>query len=150
MESSALNAVGVWFYSQSTDRYLYLLRRGSKHPGHWGLAGGKVEAGETLITAMARECREELGFMPDCLSLTPLEKFTSDDSAFFYHTFFACVATEFQPVLNHEHMGYAWIESGVWPKPLHPGLWSTVHFDAVQDKLKVIRDRLRVDQLQLQ
>ena len=33
MESSAVNAVGVWFYSIDTQRYLYLMRNDPKHPG---------------------------------------------------------------------------------------------------------------------
>ena len=60
-----VNAVGVWFYSQSTNRYLYLLRNDPKHPDSWGLPGGKMESGETIISAMTRECQEELGAMPD-------------------------------------------------------------------------------------
>ena len=49
-------------------------------------------------------------------------------------------AEEFVPVLNDEHLGYAWIDSGTWPRPMHPGLWSTVNMEAVQDKI------LRVEQ----
>ena len=87
MESSSVNAVGVWFYSVVTQRYLYLLRNDSRHPGSWGLPGGKIESGETLMQAMTRECTEELGCMPEYLKLVPLEKFTSADSGFVYHTF---------------------------------------------------------------
>ena len=64
MESSALKAVGVWFRSRDTGRYLYLLRNDVKHPGAWGLPGGKIETGETLLGGMERECIEELGFFP--------------------------------------------------------------------------------------
>jgi len=56
-----LKAVGVWFRSSATGRYLYLLRNDTRHPGTWGLPGGKVESGETLLGAMERECIEELG-----------------------------------------------------------------------------------------
>ena len=47
MESSPVNAVGIWFYAQDTQRYLYLLRNDPRHPSTWGLAGGKIEEGET-------------------------------------------------------------------------------------------------------
>jgi 8-oxo-dGTP pyrophosphatase MutT (NUDIX family) len=142
MENSTLNAVGIWFYSVSTHRYLYLLRNDTRHPDSWGLPGGKVEENETLIQAMFRECKEELGTMPEYLKLVPIEKFTSADGGFSYHTFFCSVASEFAPVLNEEHVGWAWIASGTWPRPMHPGLWSTVNFDAVRGKMSTIENSI--------
>ena len=138
MESSVVNAVGIWFYALDTQRYLYLLRNDPRHPGTWGLPGGKIDAGETLIQAIQRECTEEMGSMPEYIRLAPLEKFTSADHGFVYHTFFCSVESEFAPVLNDEHVGWAWIASGHWPKPMHPGLWSTVNFDAVREKTSVM------------
>jgi len=146
MENSTVNAVGVWFYSVSTQRYLYLLRNDTRHPGSWGLPGGKCETGETLMEAMVRECQEELGHMPDYLRLIPIEKFTSSDGGFAYHTFFCSVASEFVPVLNDEHIGWAWIDSGTWPKPMHPGLWSTVNFDAVRGKMATVEHTVQTSQ----
>lgn len=138
MESSVVNAVGIWFYALDTQRYLYLLRNDPRHPGTWGLPGGKIDAGETLIQAIERECTEEMGSMPNYIRLAPLEKFTSADNGFVYHTFFCSVESEFAPVLNDEHVGWAWIASGHWPRPMHPGLWSTVNFDAVREKTSVM------------
>jgi 8-oxo-dGTP pyrophosphatase MutT (NUDIX family) len=140
MEHSSVNAVGVWFYSFDTQRYLYLMRNDPKNPNTWGLPGGKVESNETLMDTITRECTEELGFMPDYLRLVPLEKFTSTDNVFVYHTFFCCVASEFRPDLNDEHLGYAWMDSSVLPKPMHPGLWNTVNFDIVKQKIATLKD----------
>ena len=111
------------------------MRNDPRHPNNWGLPGGKVEAGETLFDSISRECIEELGAMPNYIRLVPLEKFTTSDAGFAYHTFFCSVLTEFTPILNDEHVGYAWLNSGIWPKPMHPGLWSTVNFEAVRDKI---------------
>jgi hypothetical protein len=91
---------------------------------------------------MERECIEELGFFPTYLRLIPLEKFTSADSAFEYHTWVCVVATEFTPRLNYEHLGYAWIDKGAWPKPMHPGLWNTVNLEAVQSKILLVEQDL--------
>lgn len=146
METSAVNAVGVWFYAVDTGRYLYLMRNDPKHPGSWGLPGGRIEPGESLRDAMFRECREELGFVPDFMRLIPIEKFTTVDGAFAYHTFYCSVETEFVPTLNHEHLGYAWIDSGTWPRPMHPGLWSTVNFDAVRDKIATLELSVQTSQ----
>jgi ADP-ribose pyrophosphatase YjhB (NUDIX family) len=146
MDTSIVTAVGVWFYNPTTQRYLYLMRNDPKHPSSWGLPGGRVELGETLITAINRECQEEMGFMPEYFRMIPLEKFTTTDLKFEYHTFFCIVDREFQPELNHEHIGYAWIDSGVWPKPMHPGLWSTVNFDAIQRKILTIQEQHQTSQ----
>ena len=138
MEHCSLKAVGVWFRSKSTGRYLYLIRNDNKNPGAWGLPGGKIETGETLLGGMERECIEELGSFPTYERLIPLEKFTSADSAFEYHTWVCVVANEFTPVLNHEHLGWAWIDAGTWPRPMHPGLWNTVNIEAVQSKILLL------------
>lgn len=138
VETGTVKAVGVWFKATSTNRYLYLLRNDPKHPGTWGLPGGKVEAGETLLGGMERECTEELGSFPEYQRLVPLEKFTSADNNFEYHTWVCVIGTEFSPVLNHEHLGYAWIDAGTWPRPMHPGLWSTVNIDTIQAKIETV------------
>ena len=137
--STLIDAVGVWFYSISTDRYLYLLRNDVKNPGCWGLPGGKVDGGENLQEALTRECTEEIGIWPEAIKLVPIEKFTSIDNKFSYHTFFCLVENEFVPILNNEHYGYSWIKSGVWPKPLHPGLWTTINFKEILDKIDGIK-----------
>ena len=135
-------AVGVWFYSFSTNRYLYLMRNDSKNPNTWGLPGGKCEPNETLMDTIERECKEELGKFPEYVKLIPLDKFTSNDGAFCYHTFFCCVGKEFQPILNSEHLGYAWIDSSTFPKPMHPGLWNTVNFNTIKEKIEIVKSTL--------
>jgi len=146
MELGSVNAVGVWFYSVETDRHLYLLRNDVKNPHCWGLPGGKVESGETLLDALTRECTEELGAMPSYIKLVPIEKFTNPNNIFNYHTFFCAVKHEFIPTLNQEHQGYAWITSDTWPRPLHPGLWNTVNFQEVLDKIQLLKSQYQISQ----
>ena len=126
-------SAGVFFYSKQTQRFLYLLRTYAKNPGNWGIPGGKIDKGETLLEGIIRECEEEIGHYPSDAKLVPIQKFINH--SFTYHTFFCQVADEFIPTLNEEHCGYAWVGEDQYPKPLHPGLFSTVNFDVVQQKL---------------
>lgn len=132
-------SAGVFFYCSSTNRFLYLLRTDQKNPGNWGIPGGKIELGETLLEGVTRECEEEIGFFPKNGKLIPIQKFVNN--TFTYHTFFCSVNEEFFPVLNDEHCGYAWVGDNQYPKPLHPGLFSTVNFDLVQTKLKTLTEK---------
>ena len=125
-------AAGVFFYSKSTRRYLYLLRSDQRSPT-WSIPGGGIETDEALFEGVSRECKEEMDFCIDDLKLIPIQKFVNN--SFTYHTFFCEVENEFIPTLNDEHIGYAWVCEGQYPKPLHPGLFSTVNIDIVTEKL---------------
>lgn len=129
-------SAGVFFYAKDTQRFLYLLRTDNKNPGNWGIPGGKVEEDETLFEGIERECSEEIQYFPYNAKLVPIQKFVNN--TFTYHTFFCAVEKEFIPILNDEHCGYAWVGEGQYPKPLHPGLFSTVNFDIVQEKLNTL------------
>ena len=68
----------------------------------------------------------------------PVQKFVNN--TFAYHTFFCEGEKEFMPILNDEHSGYAWVGSDKYPKPLHPGLFSTINIDNVVDKLSSLKN----------
>lgn len=129
-------SAGVFFYCKSTNRFLYLLRSDNKHGNTWGIPGGKIETDETLLEGIIRECEEEIGFFPKESKLIPIQKFTN--KTFSYHTFFCEISNEFIPNLNKEHCGYCWVDKGQYPKPLHPGLFSTINFDIVQTKIETL------------
>jgi 8-oxo-dGTP diphosphatase len=141
-----LESCGALIYCTSTHRYLFLLRSGAKHAGSWGLVGGKLEAGETVAQGLLREIAEEIGDVVPDPKLIPIEKFTSENKNFIYHTFLITVDTEFTPQLNEEHRGYAWVPLQEHPKPLHPGVWRTFNFKSVIEKLhtiETIKDQLQ-------
>lgn len=137
-----IESTGALIYSISTKRYLFLLRSGNKYANTWGLPGGKLEKGETVAEGLAREIEEELGGVIPDAKLYPIEKFTSENNKFTYHTFLIPVDEEFIPVLNDEHKGYAWCPITDNPKPLHPGVWRTISFNEVIEKLKTVQQLL--------
>jgi 8-oxo-dGTP diphosphatase len=134
---------GALIYSRSTHRYLFLLRNQKRHAGSWGLVGGGVEPGESPTAALQREIQEEIGSIT-YEKIIPLEKFTSDNGTFEYHTYVIPVDAEFVPVLNDEHRGYAWTSIDDHPKPLHPGVWRTFNFRVVLEKIKTVENVLKI------
>jgi 8-oxo-dGTP pyrophosphatase MutT (NUDIX family) len=129
-------SAGIFFYSQNTNRYLYLLRNNPKNINTWALPGGKIEDTETLLEGLVRECEEEIGFFPNRGRLVPIQKFINN--TFVYHTFFCSVNQEFTPILNDEHLGYAWVVDGNYPKPLHSGVFNMINFEIVKEKLTIL------------
>lgn len=127
-------SAGIFFYCATTDRFLYLMRSDANYA--WGVPGGKIEENETLLEGLERECHEEIGYFPISAKLIPIQKFVNKN--FTYHTFFCSVQDEFVPTLNDEHVGYAWIGHGQHPRPMHPGLFSTINIDIVKEKLTML------------
>jgi 8-oxo-dGTP pyrophosphatase MutT (NUDIX family) len=138
MDPSHIEGVGTFIYSISTHRYLFLLRNSTKYAGTWGLAGGKIDANEQILGSLTRELKEELGYEFQDVKVIPIEKFTSDNGNFAYHTFLIPIEEEFVPILNYEHRGYSWVSLEDHPKPLHPGVWRTINFTAVIEKIKTL------------
>jgi len=128
---------GALFFARDTGRFLFLHRTQSKHSQVWGLAGGTAESGETAWQACEREIAEEIGFQT-IEKIIPLERFTSRDGKFEYHTYVCVVDEEFRPVLNHEHNGYAWVGYSAWPRPLHYGVKNTLNKQTNRAKITTI------------
>jgi 8-oxo-dGTP diphosphatase len=136
------NSVGVIFCAKNTNNHLFLLRN-NKNGYEWGLPGGKVEGNETLREALSRECLEEISFWPTSAKLFPIEQYTSPSKNFIYHTFYSIIDSEFIPVLNDEHVGYCWIAGHTFPKPLHRGLFNTLNYSIIQQKIQIIHDSIK-------
>ena len=144
MASNTLNQVicsGGLFLAKDTQRFLLLLRNQGKTAGTWGLVGGKKEPNDvTLIDSLTREIQEEVSKTPPIKKIVPLELFTSNDQHFQYNTYVLLIDREFIPVLNEEHVGYAWCRFDNWPKPLHQGLKNSFNNKTIRAKLEVILD----------
>lgn len=129
---------GALFYTLSTNRFLLLHRAQSKQNNVWGLVGGTNEDFETPWEGLKREIQEEIGILPEIKKVIPLETFVSNDEHFNFHTYLCVVDKEFVPILNDEHDGYAWVNFGKWPKPLHTGLANTLRSKTNQQKLETV------------
>ncbi len=84
-----------------------------------------IDGDETPKQALDRECKEEMGFVPDVKKTYPFDIYESKDKNFRYYTFVCIVEDEFLPTLNEESIGYLWINLGTWPKPMHSGARNT-------------------------
>lgn len=142
MNTTHTEGCGALIYAKSTNRYLFLLRNKSKHSGSWGIVGGKIEPGESVIFGLVREIQEEIGVNYTGKKFIPLETFTADNRKFVYYTFLVNVDEEFVPTLNEEHRGYCWVNLDDYPRPLHPGLWRSFNFDIVRKKIKTLESIL--------
>lgn len=136
--NSIKSSCGALIYCTRTHRYLFLLRNGGRYPNTWGLVGGKVEPGETVLEGLHREIREEMGGEIKDAKVIPIEQYTSNKNTFVYHTFLIKVEEEFVPELNNEHKGYCWVKLDDHPTPLHPGVYRTFKYKSSRDKINTL------------
>lgn len=102
----------------------------------WALPGGKLNLNESVLEALSREIEEELGGVIREPILIQIDKFVSNNAKFTYTTYFVSVDNEFVPLLNSEHIGYAWLPLTSAPRPLHPGISRTMKNPGVMDRIK--------------
>ena len=137
-----IQASGGCFLALDTGRIMLQQRsKTSSHALKWSFWGGKAERKERPVETLLRECKEELGPLPDIEKVYPLHTFLSDDGKFTYNAFCITVFEEFIPQCNHESAGYAWVGIDGWPKPLHRGAKLVLNNREMVDKIKTIYDR---------
>jgi len=90
-----------------------LLVRTHKWGGRWGVPGGKVDLGETLLTAIHREVREETGLELTDVVWAPVQEAVDHPQfhrpAHFVLLNFVARATGEQVTLNDEAQEHAWL-----------------------------------------
>ncbi len=98
------------------DGKVLLLKR-AKSPGHgfWSLPGGRVEFGESLHTALAREVDEEAGLRIEIVALAGWREVLPSAAGSGGHYLIMSFATRWvacEPRLNEEHDDFKWVEPG--------------------------------------
>lgn len=137
-----ITASGCCFLALDTGRIMLQQRSEAvTHPLTWSFWGGKAEGNERPIETLLRECREEMGILPDIEKVYPIHTFLSDDNNFTYHTFCVTVFEEFIPQTNNETAGYAWVPLYAVPKPLHRGARMVLQKKEMMDKIAIIYEQ---------
>ena len=94
------------------DGAVLILRRSPNaktDPGAWDLPGGKMERGERLVDALAREVREETGLTIHGARAFHVAHFEKGP-AWVTSVTFLCASFEGEVRLSHEHVEYAWVQ----------------------------------------
>ncbi|WP_169306964.1 8-oxo-dGTP diphosphatase MutT [Ferrimonas sediminicola] len=82
----AIQRIVIGLVRNSQDQYLISLRRGEQHlAGKWEFPGGKAEAGEDELSALARELEEEVGLELTGAELMERKVFEFDDRTLALH-----------------------------------------------------------------
>jgi 8-oxo-dGTP diphosphatase len=99
------------------DGKVLLVRRArSPSKGLYSLPGGRVEFGETLHQALAREVDEETGLRIDIVGLAGWREVLPGGSGGGHYVIlsFAARWASREPVLNDEHDDFKWLEPGAF------------------------------------
>jgi 8-oxo-dGTP pyrophosphatase MutT (NUDIX family) len=143
-DTATTRAAGIMFLTKADETLLLKRGPGGDYPGFWCFPGGTTEDGETAEETATRETEEELGFLPDGdripwvrrianneiagtvgetvnPELPPTDSIVVPVTQVDFTTFLQKVPDRFDPKLNGEHTGFAWVSPQEPPEPLHPG-----------------------------
>lgn len=101
-----MQAAGILFRAPS-GRVLLLQRSDEGDAaGTWAIPGGKIEEGETAEKAAFRECFEEMNYR----GAPGVQLMRRVKDGVDYTTFLNECDSEFTPILNEEHISFAWVD----------------------------------------
>lgn len=96
-------------------RYLLISRSSAPEVGAWTLPGGRVEPGETLQDAVAREVREETGLSVRAVVEAGVARRTAPDGAVFEIHCFTTEPSGGEPEAGTDAGGAEWFTAGELP-----------------------------------
>jgi 8-oxo-dGTP pyrophosphatase MutT (NUDIX family) len=116
---------GAGLFISAGNRVLLTLRSDEvQEPGTWGLPGGAMHRGDSVMKAAVREAREELGPLPPFRDTG--ERIEFIDGGFKFTTAIVVmdesVVDEWEPTLNWESDDCGWFHIDALPQPLHFGV----------------------------
>ncbi|HSI41875.1 MAG TPA: NUDIX hydrolase [Xanthobacteraceae bacterium] len=117
-------------------RVLLARRAAAPGRGFWSLPGGRVEPGETLAQAAARELMEEVGVEADMIGVATALDILRRDAAGVLTAHFVVVAHAAlwragEPMVGPEAEAVGWFAPGALPEPATEGLAGAVEAAAV-------------------
>ena len=127
----ALVQVAVGVLIRSDDSFLLTSRpEGKAYAGYWEFPGGKLEVGESVAQALARELQEEIGItIEDCM-LWKTEQI--DYPHALVHLNFCKVRRWSGELQMREAQLYAWQQLPVTVKPVLPGTLPVLEWFATE------------------
>ncbi len=96
---------GSGFVFITPDNLVLLLQ---KPNGKFSFVGGHREGSETPIETAKRECKEEIGFIPEGNAINFI-KYKRTKTNTWGYSFVMKVKNTFDPKLSNEHTGFKWI-----------------------------------------
>ena len=122
MAHGALVQVAVGVLQHADGRFLMTSRpAGKAYAGYWEFPGGKLEAGETVAQALARELHEELGLVVDPADVRTWRALKVDYPHALVQLHFCKLMRWSGALQMREHQQCAWTDLPVTLDPVLPG-----------------------------
>lgn len=124
------------------DRMLLLRRSPHAHykPSTWEFAGGKVEFGETLEQALAREVREEAGIAVAVHEVLYVTSFIPRENRQVILATYRCTSADDAVRLSHEHDACQWARLEALGDILDPDIWGDMQRYGADTRLAGLLD----------
>ena len=100
-----IKAAGLMLLTKAGETLLLCRAPGQSHEAEYCFPGGQIEGAETAEAAACRECKEEVGFLPEGERVLWTRRIAEDVD---YTTFIQRIDEPFVPTLSAEHTGFLW------------------------------------------